>query len=238
MNYAPAALADEIVQTRLCVLYRLGPGDVLLESNEPGGHGDVAPIAHVTVGQRHVVFGLRAGLPESVTTPLLAALADVHPVYDLTDRTIERRIRTSVASIPLISGVSSGPCYSFPIDIGVPNAAVRVDDTNSNVLSAINPEVIGILSSVAPCYAILVDGSAVSLCKTSRVHGLYREAGVDTAEGYRRRGYGTAVVAGWARKLIAVGLRPLYSTDWDNYGSQGIASALHLELAAVDIKIE
>jgi hypothetical protein len=85
---------------------------------------------------------------------------------------------------------------------------------------------------------VVVDGRAVAICRTVRVNGRHREAGVDTAEDYRLSGYGSAVVAAWGQEVIRNGLIPLYSTSWDNHGSIGIAERLHLEQVAVEINIE
>jgi len=91
---------------------------------------------------------------------------------------------------------------------------------------------------VKPCYAAVVDGRAVSICHTVRVDGRHREAGVDTWQAYRRQGCGTAVVAAWAMEVIRAGDVPLYSTNWNNYESLGIAHRLGLEQVALDLEIQ
>ena len=75
-----------------------------------------------------------------------------------------------------------------------------------------------------PCYVVLDgEGKIASLCHSSRNILLAAEAGVETLERYRGRGYGTAVVASWARAVRAEGRTPLYSTSWNNDASRALA---------------
>ena len=54
------------------------------------------------------------------------------------------------------------------------------------------------------------------------------EAGVETSPAWRRKGHARAVVAAWALAVRASGLLPLYSTDWSNAASRGVAASLDL----------
>jgi GNAT acetyltransferase len=89
-----------------------------------------------------------------------------------------------------------------------------------------------------PCWAIPVDGRAVAVCRSVRVRGMHREAGADTLAEFRLRGYGTDVVAAWALDLLKADLVPLYSTNWENIGSLGIARKLRMKQIAVEFRIE
>ena len=79
-----------------------------------------------------------------------------------------------------------------------------------------------------PTVAVLEDNLAVSVCYSSRLTDHVAMAGVETLEPFRGRGYATAVVAGWARAVRAMGRIPLYGTTWDNRSSQGVARKLRL----------
>ena len=75
----------------------------------------------------------------------------------------------------------------------------------------------------------------MAVCCSSRVTGRAAEAGVNTLEGYRGRGYAPAAVAAWAAAVRASGRLPLYSTSWDNVASQGVARKLGLVLYGADL---
>ena len=75
----------------------------------------------------------------------------------------------------------------------------------------------------------------MSFCCSVRISPQADEAGVETLEDYRGRGYATNVVAGWAIAVRELGRIPLYSTSWDNVVSQSVAKKLGLILYGVDL---
>jgi predicted GNAT family acetyltransferase len=79
-----------------------------------------------------------------------------------------------------------------------------------------------------PFMAIVEADAAVSLCHSARLTAQAAEAGVETLEAYRGRGYAPNVVAGWAHAIRATGRTPLYSTAWHNFASQAVARRLGL----------
>ena len=54
------------------------------------------------------------------------------------------------------------------------------------------------------------------------------EAGGETAEAFRSRGFGPRVTAAWALAIRATGRVPLYSTAWTNHASLSVARKLGL----------
>ena len=52
------------------------------------------------------------------------------------------------------------------------------------------------------------------------------EAGVDTAEEYRRKGYGRSAVAAWSNAANKEDLTVFYSTWWANQASMALAESL------------
>jgi RimJ/RimL family protein N-acetyltransferase len=88
-----------------------------------------------------------------------------------------------------------------------------------------------------PCAAILHNGAAVSVCCSSRNGPDAAEAGLETVEAFRGRGFAPAVVASWGYAVRESGRTPLYSTSWDNLASQAVARKLGLALYGVDMSI-
>lgn len=89
-----------------------------------------------------------------------------------------------------------------------------------------------------PIAAVVVDGAAVSVCGNARRLSPAVEAGVETAEAYRNRGYARAATALWASAIRREGMVPLYSTSWDNVASQRVAASLGAAQYAVDYVLQ
>ena len=85
---------------------------------------------------------------------------------------------------------------------------------------------------------MVVDGRVVSACRCARRTEDAAEAGVDTDDGYRSRGYATSVVGTWADAVRATGRLPLYSTSWSNQASQRVAMRLDAVAFAIDWSLE
>ncbi|WP_203290353.1 GNAT family N-acetyltransferase [Metabacillus sp. cB07] len=88
-----------------------------------------------------------------------------------------------------------------------------------------------------PCFAIIEDGNAVSICCCARKSTIAAEASVETLYGYKGKGYGTENVIAWAIEVKKEKLKPLYSTAWDIFSSQSIAEKLGLQKYGVDLHL-
>jgi RimJ/RimL family protein N-acetyltransferase len=97
-----------------------------------------------------------------------------------------------------------------------------------------DPEVI---ESEPGTYVLSVDGRVVSSCATVRDVGDAVQAGVETVEGYRGRGYAPRVVATWVRAMQRRGVEPIYSTSRENTASQSVARKAGGVLIATDVQI-
>lgn len=85
-----------------------------------------------------------------------------------------------------------------------------------------------IAAGCAPVLAIIEDGYPVSVCFCARRSDSAAEAGVDTAQAFRGRGFAPRVTAAWALAIRATGRVPLYSTAWTNGASLAVARKLGL----------
>ncbi|MYF91323.1 MAG: GNAT family N-acetyltransferase [Gemmatimonadetes bacterium] len=93
------------------------------------------------------------------------------------------------------------------------------------------------LDSGRPYLAVIEDSQAVSIYQSVRLSWRAHEAGVDTLEAYRQRGYAVSTVAAWALAVRALDLVPLYSTSWENVASQRVARRLGLVQYGVDYHV-
>lgn len=130
------------------------------------------------------------------------------------------------------------PFFVFPKDRIEASDAVWVTEENMSVLERGFPHLRSELPSRGPCYMTVADHMAVSVCYSARHNDRAAEAGVETLEGYRGRGYATRAAASWAQAIRQSGRIPLYSTSWDNYASQATARRLQLHRYGTDISID
>lgn len=124
--------------------------------------------------------------------------------------------------------VDAGPLFEFPAELVAPAEIVEVR-TERDLSTHFHGWVHGEISEGrAPVMAIKDDGAPVSICFCARRSNTAAEAGVDTAERFRGRGYAARVTAAWALALRARRMTPLYSTSWSNAASLGVARKLGL----------
>ena len=108
-------------------------------------------------------------------------------------------------------------------------------DENAGLVQETLPDLFRVLAARQPCFAVVQDGVAVSVCFSSRVGRQAAEAGVETLPDFRGRAYATAVTAAWGAAVRERGLIPLYSTSWDNLASQGVARRVGLIMFGADL---
>ncbi len=132
-----------------------------------------------------------------------------------------------------------GPAYALPPDRPLPASphAVSITPQASTRLGPAFADLTPYLAAIAPCLVVTAGAQAVAVCFSSRRSPRAAEAGVETRDGWRRRGFGRAAVAAWAARVRAAGLLPLYSTSWDNHASQGLARSLGFDLYGEDFSV-
>ena len=136
----------------------------------------------------------------------------------------------------------AGPAFHFPRELPAPcdagdDAIVLVTEANAGVLHPLLGAWVPDVRLSPPLLALLVDGRAVSVCGSVRISPRAHEAGVDTAAGFRGRGYAPRVVTAWARSVRAIGAEPLYSTAWHNAASRSVARKLGLTEFGRDLHV-
>ena len=171
----------------------------------------------------------------SLTFEQVAEFCGMHPleVKGIADEDVAKGIK---GIDPIASGqltgdktrLSDGPTFSFP-DALVQPIDVAVVDSETLLEHNFRGWVPGeIAEGRAPVLAVFDHGRPVSICFCARRSDVAAAAGLETADAYRRRGYGAGVTAAWALAIRASGRVPLYSTAWTNLASLGVARKLNL----------
>jgi hypothetical protein len=128
-----------------------------------------------------------------------------------------------------------GPCFCFPPNLPDAPDALTLDERHALLLppqfaNAATPH-----PERLPVVGVLADGVIAAICFSSRNTPRACEAGVETLPAQRGRGLASIAVAGWAALVRQSGREPLYSTDWDNHASRGVARRLGLRLYGEDV---
>lgn len=89
-----------------------------------------------------------------------------------------------------------------------------------------------------PCVGIAVDNKLVSICRSVRICLQAHEAGLETLEAFRGKGYASEAVVGWAQAVRKMNAAPLYSTFCDNLSSQRVAAKCKLSVYGVNFTIK
>ncbi len=208
----------------------------IVRVNEPDG--DIAPRFFLGRTKQGNLWRVRHDLPKAIAEQL-DVLARGEPIprnlreppmyLDAFKQVLE-------AHAP-VQDIYIGPEYRFSDGIGETDLATRLTGDNAECLRPYFPYMIPSLGVMPPVFAVVVEGQAVSVCFSSRTTALADEAGLETIEGYRGRGYAQAVVAAWAWAIRALGRTPIYGTSWDNAASQRVASKLGLILFGAGLSI-
>jgi RimJ/RimL family protein N-acetyltransferase len=173
----------------------------------------------------------RHDLPESLVRELEAVCLREPQAADL-----RREAETAEEIRALLSPIESesrGPAYAFASIPDLPRRARVFRREDVPLLARYYPDDT-FPEEGGPTAVVVEDGAVVSFCFCARLTSEAAEAGVETVEAYRRRGYALEVAALWARAVFQTGRQPLYSTSWDNVASQAVANKFSLGIYAED----
>jgi GNAT superfamily N-acetyltransferase len=237
-------LDDESLMTRhIEALYSLDAGGQLLRVRER--NGGPAPRFFLCRGDSTAVYRFRKDVPESVRRELADAVRS-QPRRSRDDPVSAARIELARLSPILersapVCGTWSGPAFAFPDarqGVAVSDGAVvHVTRANAGVLEPLLAPWLPDVENSPPLMALVVGGQAVAVCGSVRITSDAHEAGVETVESHRGRGYAARVVAAWAERVRALAAEPLYSTSWDNAASRSVARQLGFVHFADDLHL-
>lgn len=209
----------------------------LLSVNEPWP-GE-APAPRFFLGRTidgTVLSRFRYDVPEKFIEQLEGWCTDEPPVKDF-----QTRPKHFEAYMNLLQGehFTMGPCFLVPGGAAPKMQVISITRENGTEYLRSGFEWLkSEIDYAQPCIALVHEGRAVSVCRSVRITSEAHEAGLETLDVYRGRGYAAAVVAGWAMAVRKTGKIPLYSTSWENLASQSVARKSALSLYGVNFTVE
>lgn len=133
--------------------------------------------------------------------------------------------------------LSAGPAFVFPEVLPLAGNVTLIESGHEALLVDNFPFTATWLSERWPCYGVVIDDRAVSICYSARRTADVAEAGVDTAEEFRGHGCAALVTAAWANAIRDAGIIPIYSTDDENHASRTVARKMALRQFGWDVSI-
>jgi len=224
--------AVALMETQVEVLFRLDAAGRLRHVNEP--EQPAAPRFFLGRTRDGNVWRYRYDLPIELARELdrIVVNEPVATGLDSGPPASADRVIALLRMLAPVRDVWRGLAYAFPDNAltarPTPALAVAVTARNAALLQGNFTRLRASLDAIQPCLAVVEDGMAVSVCHAVRRSGRAAEAGLETLKAYRGKGYAVAATAAWAAAVHGMGLRPLYSTSWDNKASQSVARRLGL----------
>jgi hypothetical protein len=228
---------NELLQAHVETLYVLDASGDMHTTNEPYPPGRRrAPAFHLGWTGRGYVSCFRHDVPAERRRQIEDLVASQWP-FQSSEEPPEKDRYVEILGDYCKGRGGAGPAFIVPEGELPAGDATLVSQDNAHILQ---PNFAGWreeVDDVQPFYTVVVDDRAVSTCGTVRrsVHGI--EAGVDTLEGYRRRGYARRAVAAWCRAARQEGLIGFYSTSWSNMVSRALADSLGLRQFAIEFSV-
>ncbi len=223
-----------LIELQAAISFRQDADGRLLAVNEPEPD-QPAPRLFMGRAKSRNIWRFRYDLPELLVRRLEALIRTEPLATDLGQP--PAILPALLDALAPIQGISLGPAWRFPKQLELPEGVVLITESNVAVCRRHFPWTASHLQDLQPCWAVIVDGEAVSLCFSSRNALAAAAAGVFTVEAFRGRGYAAEVVVAWARAVRDQNRIPLYSTSWDNLASRAVAAKLGLVLYGADLSI-
>lgn len=216
----------------LKTLFELNSEGRILATREPGANR--GPLFSLIRGRGSCVWAVRVDVPEDIAGEIDEFARQEPPISDFRSAPVHAERYVSVLS--RAGGVapkqSAGPAFAFPEAIMQPADVVVVEDEGllqQNFRGWVAGE---IAAGRSPVMGVFKESHPVSVCFCARSSEVAAEAGVETADAFRGRGFAPRVTAAWALAIRASGRIPLYSTSWTNNASLAVARRLGLRIYA------
>ena len=224
----------ELMERQASTLYTCNGVGRIVHDNEPWPNQGRAPRLFVGWTPQGAIYRLRDDTNDGFATEAGRLISRVPVGEDITRGSHLVRLEAMLTTAYGRQTVYCGPAYRFP-DRLVACATVTPIPPRSRLLAGGPPGWQEDVAYAQPCFGVVIDGVAVSVCGTVRRSAVAAEAGVDTLPQYRGRGYARRVVLAWAHQVRAAGIIPLYSTEWGNAASRRVAESLGLIQYGADL---
>lgn len=228
----------DLLTTHVETLYTRNAEGDLLTSNEPWEPDRRrAPPLFLSWSASRYLLRFREDVPADLRREIAALAAARWPFVDAEHPPGADALLDLLGDLAPRRRLGGGPAYVCD-GIQAPAGEVcPVTRANAHVLARHFGDDVDQVDALQPCTAVLEDGHTVSVCQTVRRSPLAIEAGVNTVEGHRRRGYARRVVAAWAAAARREGRIAFYSTARANTASRGVAASLGLRPFAMEFSV-
>ena len=214
---------------QLRTLYVLDDAGRLVSTREPGSRRP--PVVSLIRSADATAWAIRNDVAIDLAGELARLLASEPPSDDLQAPPVHLE-----RYVELVGGrLESGPAFAFPDAIDAPDGVTLIGDGEH--LEPSFADLLPELDGRSPVLAVVEAGHAVSACFCARKADEAAEAGLNTLEQHRGRGFAALVTAAWALAIRESRRVPLYSTAWTNESSRAVARKLGLVAYASDWNI-
>ena len=233
---------EQLMRIHVATLFNCDSDSRILSLRRPWSRPGGPPRFFMGRTHGNNVWLFRHDIPDDLTHELeVLCLSEPSAKHLMRPPGIATAIRAALQTRGPITREYRGPAYLIPEGTQEPTDAALITKERGRMLEAGFSWMLPHLTAdvdIGPVTAAVVNGSAVSICYCARLSPLGAEAGVETLEAVRGRGYATAAVAAWATAMRRRELLPLYSTSWENVASQRVAEKVGAVCYGEDWEIE
>lgn len=219
----------DLLRQHADVLFRTDAAGRLVALNEPDG--EAPPRLFLARGRANHLVRFRSDV-SAPTVDACIRLCALLPPWDgrPAGPSLFEPLRLALGGDAPIAVEERGSAFLFEerVDLRVAAEAVVIEEQSAHLLERHFLFTRANLGWRSPVVGVIEDGAVVSACYSARRTAAACEAGVDTEEPYRGRGYAPAVVSARRHAVVLSGAVALYSTTWDNAASLSVARKLSM----------
>jgi hypothetical protein len=228
---------NKLLEMHIETLFTLNSQMRLVSINEPWDKTKAAPQLYIgKAADGSVIYKFRYDIPLEKINKLEAYLAKETSL----DKDNEIKYVNEYLRILEKENYSNEICYYYNSTAGetgnncIQITAKNIKDYTLGSFGWLNDEI----KYSQPCYGVIENSQIVSICRSVRITEKAHEAGIETLEEYRGKGFAKIVLKGWIKEIQSKGIIGLYSTNKENKSSQKVAEKALLKRYGVGISIK